>query len=37
MAEFHFIKDQKLRDILQILVAIVGIVGVIIGILSFIY
>ncbi len=35
--QYHFIQDQKLREMLQVLLAIFGIIGVIIGILSFIY
>ncbi len=37
MTEYHFIQNERTRELLQVLVAILGIVGVIIGVLSFIY
>lgn len=37
MTEHHFIQNEKTRQILQILIAILGVVGIIIGVLSFIY
>lgn len=37
MTEYHFIKDRKLREMLQVIGAVIGLVGVVIAILSFIY
>jgi len=36
MGEFHFIKDERMRETLQIVGAVLGVIGVIIAILSFI-
>jgi len=37
MAGHHFIRDQRTREILQIIIAVMGVIGVIVGILSFIF
>ena len=37
MAESHFIKDERTREIVQWVAIVLGAIGVIIAILSFIY
>ena len=37
MEEYHFIKNEQMRETLQIILAVIGVAGVIIAILSFIY
>lgn len=37
MSEFHFIKNEKVRETLQVILAAIGVIGVVVAILSFVY
>tara|TARA_Y100000310_G_scaffold70220_1_gene65798 strand:+ start:96 stop:209 length:114 start_codon:yes stop_codon:yes gene_type:complete len=37
MGEFHFIRDEKVRETLQVIGAVLGVIGIIITVLSFIF
>ncbi len=37
MGEYHLIKNERMRETLQIILAVLGVIGVIIAVLSFFY